>query len=337
MKIIRFLLIIILVVGLSGCSLLTKEKSTLKPPLVKPVSQKFDIAEVKRGDMAREIKNSANFISSKKQDLYFKSSGGRLQSINVKSGVSVKKGDVLAQLEAEDFESQVFVQKRMLEKSTIAYQQTQLLHPDDAISIHLQQIDIELSRNELNRLNDLLIKTKLVATIDGVVTYVSDLEEGDYMTAYNTVVSISDPSQVLLLSQFANPNDIFEVNVGMNVEITIDSAQYQGHVRQAPSSVPKTADPNKREDNIANLIIDIIDLPEGEYLGTSADIVITLQKKSNTLIIPEDALSTYLGRNYVHILDGEIRKEIDVESGIKANNEIEIIKGLTEGQKVIIN
>ena len=105
---------------MSGCSLISKEKATLKPPLVKPVSQKFELAEVKRGDISRELRNTAEFISNKKQDLYFKSSGGRLKSINVESGAKVKKGDVLAELDAGDYESQVFVQKRMLEKATIA-------------------------------------------------------------------------------------------------------------------------------------------------------------------------------------------------------------------------
>jgi RND family efflux transporter MFP subunit len=337
MKIIRFLLIISLLTWMSGCSLLSKEKTALKPPLVKPVSQKFELAEVRRGDITRELKNNATFISNKKQDLYFKSTGGRLQSINVESGAIVKKGDVLAQLDAEDYENRVFVQKRMLEKAAIAYQQSQLLHPEDEVTLQLEKIDIEMARNELNRLNDLLIKTKLIATIDGEVSFVSDLKEGDYMTAYNTVVSISDPQELELASQFPNPNDIKEVKVGMKVEISADGAQLQGHVLQAPSSVPKTADRNQYEVNQSTLIIGFDQLPDGNYLGAYADIIITLEKKMNTLIIPEKALSTYLGRNYVHILDGATRKEIDVEKGITTSNEVEITKGLSEGQKVIIN
>jgi RND family efflux transporter MFP subunit len=336
MKIIRFLLLSSLLVWMSGCSLKPKE-AALKPPLVKPVKQNFELAEVKRGTIARELNNGAVFVSNKKQDLYFKSSGGRLQSINVKTGDAVKKGDVLAQLDAGDFESQVFVQKRMLEKATIAYQQSELLHPEDAVNLQLQKIDVELARNELNRLSDLLTKTKLIATIDGEVSYVSELKEGDYMTAYNTVVSISDPKQVVLLSEFPNANDIKEVKVGMMVDVVADNLEYKGHILQAPSSVPATADRNRLEFNQTHLIIGVDNLPDKSYLGDSANITITLDKKINTLIIPDKALSTYLGRNYVHILDGEIRKEIDVDKGISTSNEVEITKGLSEGQKVIVN
>jgi RND family efflux transporter MFP subunit len=337
MKIIRFLLLSSLLVWMSGCSLLPKEKTALKPPLVKPIKQNYDLAVVKVGTISRELRNSAAFVSNIKQDLYFKSSGGRLQSINVKSGDAVKKGDVLAQLDAGDYESRVFVQKRMLEKATIAYQQSELLHPDKAVDLNLQKIDVELARNELNRLSDLLSKTKLIATIDGEVSYVSELKEGDYMTAYNTVVSISDPKQVEIVSEFPNPNDIKEVKVGMAVDVIADSKEYHGRILQAPSSVPKTADRKYQEFNQTHLIIGVDDLPAGSYLGYVADIIITLEKRINTLIVPENALSHYLERYYVHILDGETRKEIDVEKGISSDKEIEITKGLSEGQKVIVN
>jgi hypothetical protein len=229
------------------------------------------------------------------------------------------------------------VQKRVLEKATIAYQQSELTKPNDTITLHLQKIDLELARNELNHLNDLLIKTKLIATIDGEVTFVSELKEGDYMTAYETVVSISDPKQVQLVSEFPNPGDLENVKVGMKVDVIADGTNYSGHILQAPSSVPLTADRKQQPVNQTSLVIGVDGLPEGILIGNNADIVITLVKKENALIIPGKTLSTFLGRNYVHILVGEIRKEIDVETGISNGTDLEITKGLKEGQKVIFN
>jgi RND family efflux transporter MFP subunit len=337
MKIIRFLLISSLLVSMSGCNLLSKEKTALKPPLVQPIKQDFVLAEVKRGTISREFRSYAQFESSKKQNFYFKSSGGRLQSINVGMGDTVKKGDVLAQLDAGDYENQVFVQKRMLEKATIAYQQIQLLRPNDEVALQLQKIDVELARNELNRLSDLLNKTKLIATIDGEVSYVSELKEGDYITAYNTVVSISDPKQVVLVVRVPDPNDIKDIRVGMTVNINAALTEYHGHVLQAPSSVPATVAPNELATNQTKLIMGIDDLLDQRYIGLGSEFAITLEKKDDTLIIPKDALSTFLDRQYVHIQDGKTRKEVDVEVGTRTNDEVEIIKGLSEGQKVIVN
>ncbi|MNI96739.1 hypothetical protein D3C73_1552570 [compost metagenome] len=55
------------------------------------------------------------------------------------------------------------------------------------------------------------------------------------------------------------------------------------------------------------------------------------------LIIPKVGLRSYMGRDYVQVLEGESRKEIDVEKGIVSSTEVEIRKGLKEGQKVILN
>jgi RND family efflux transporter MFP subunit len=333
-----FLIILIsaLLSVISGCTLLPKEEKALKPPLDKPVKQHYEFDLVKRGTITKELKNNAAFVSNMKQELFFKSSGGRLKGILVSVGDEVKKGDVVAQLDPEEYENQVFIQKRNLEKLTISYQQSEQLNPNDAVSLHLKKIEIELAKNELIRLNAALTKTKLISTIDGEVTFVSDLKEGDYMVAYATVVSISNPKQVQLLSQFPDPGKLTGVNVGMKVDVTVDSDSYTGHILQAPSSVPLVNNREQRDKNAMTLMISIDGLPEGDYLGKFAEIVIILEQKDNTLIVPEKAVTTFLGRNFVYVLDGEIRREVDVEKGIIATKEVEIIKGLKEGEKVII-
>jgi RND family efflux transporter MFP subunit len=329
-------MISVLLSVISGCTLMPKEEKALKPPLAKPVKQHYEFDLVKRGTITKELKNSATFVSSKKQELFFKSSGGRLKGILVKQGDVVKKGDVVAQLDPVEYENQVFKQKRMLEKLTISYQQNEQLNPNDAVSLYLKKIEIESAKNELSRLNDALAKTKLISTIDGEITFVSDLKEGDYMVAYATVVSISNPKQLQLLSQFTDPGLLTGVNVGMKVDVTYDSGSYKGHILQAPSSLPLIISKEQKEKNASSLIISVDGLPEGDYLGKVADIVIIMEQKNNTLIIPEKAVTNFLGRNFVHVLDGEIRREVDVEIGITATKQVEIIKGLKEGEKVII-
>jgi hypothetical protein len=72
-------------------------------------------------------------------------------------------------------------------------------------------------------------------------------------------------------------------------------------------------------------------------IGASADLSITTERRPDTLVIPRSALRSYLGHEYVQVLEGESRKEIDVEKGIETQTEVEILKGPKEGQKVILN
>ena len=41
------------------------------------------------------------------------------------------------------------------------------------------------------------------------------------------------------------------------------------------------------------------------------------------------------GRNYVLVMDGDSRKEADVQTGLITDTEVEIVSGLEEGQQVI--
>ena len=64
--------------------------------------------------------------------------------------------------------------------------------------------------------------------------------------------------------------------------------------------------------------------------------MIVTKKKDNVLLLPARALRSFLGRNYVQILDGERISELDVEIGIKTITEVEIMNGLEEGQQIIL-
>jgi RND family efflux transporter MFP subunit len=336
MKTVQYLLIAGMVMVMSGCSLLPVEEEALKPPLVKPVKQSFEVVDVKLGSIAKQLKNGASFVSSKTEDLFFKHSGGRLQSINVNAGDSVKKGDIVAQLDPEDLQNRITEQKLMLEKASIYYKQAEQQNPNDAVSLRLKKIDIEIVQNELAQLNDQLEKTKLISTIDGVVTFVTAAKEGDFMGAFVTIVSISNPKFVQLESQFSSSSDLSNVKVGMKTDVIMNEKKYQGHVVQTPSSAPLTEDKELQDKNSKTLIISVDGLPENTGLGAYADIVLILEQKENTLIIPRSALSSFLGRDFVQVLEGESRKEIDVEKGIVSSTEVEITTGLKEGQKVII-
>ncbi|MNY74706.1 multidrug efflux system subunit MdtA [compost metagenome] len=61
-----------------------------------------------------------------------------------------------------------------------------------------------------------------------------------------------------------------------------------------------------------------------------------VQKKEKAVVIPAAALRTITGRNYVQVVDDKgAKREVDVEIGMQTSTDIEIVKGLTPGQKVV--
>jgi multidrug efflux pump subunit AcrA (membrane-fusion protein) len=322
---------------LSGCSLLPLEEAALKPPLVQPVKENFEMVEVKVGNITKQLVAQATFASSHTEQFYFKESGSRLLVLKVGLGDEVKPGDVMAELEKGDLESKIRIQRLNVEKAQIALEQTKQAQLGDHAAIRMKMIDVEMAQIQLANLQEQLSKTKLIATTEGVVTYVDSTKPGELISAYKTMVTVADPKQVQLVYVAGSSGDLMGLQVGMPVKVKLKSGETMGKLLQTPSSAPLVLDnPAQAEKNTKTLIIGV-DNPGEAQIGASAEISIVTEQSENTLVIPRAGLRSYLGRDYVQVLEGESRKEVNVEKGIMNATDVEIRKGLKEGQQVILN
>jgi len=84
-----------------------------------------------------------------------------------------------------------------------------------------------------------------------------------------------------------------------------------------------------------------VDVPNPDLSLTSgmyAETTITLQHKSNTLIVPAGAVVRKAGSSYVLVVDSQNRvAKVPVVVGIEGPNRVEISKGLSENQSVIVS
>ena len=71
-------------------------------------------------------------------------------------------------------------------------------------------------------------------------------------------------------------------------------------------------------------------------LGSTAQVVVTLQRKDDVLIVPQRAFRTAGQRRFVEIPDPAGRRNVDVQVGISQGGDIEIVSGLTAGQVVFV-
>src|SRR5690606_28552039 len=73
----------------------------------------------------------------------------------------------------------------------------------------------------------------------------------------------------------------------------------------------------------------------GLNLGDLLSTRIIVREKEDALVIPRAALREFMGRRYVRLLDGDARREVDVEVGIVSPTEVEILDGISEGDLII--
>lgn len=177
-----------------------------------------------------------------------------------------------------------------------------------------------------------LSKTILNSPIDGIVSK-QDAKIGQSVSANTPIVSIISNKRFEVEANVAEA-DIAKINVGDEAKITLDA--YGSDMFFAAKII--AIDPAATiVEGVATYKTTLQFTDEDERIksGMTANIDIASDKKNSVIIIPQRAVFTKNGKKFVKLANGEI-KEIEVETGIRGSDgNIEIIKGVNEGDKVI--
>ncbi len=327
-KTIAIVYYILIICLLCACSLIPEEEEELAPPLVKPEREEYELYRVVRKDITNYVKGSGTLVASKEVPLYFRESGQRLKSIEVRIGDQVQKGDILAEADTGNLDSRIKLQEYSLKKAELKL--AQLKEQDaDKYSIESAEIDVLSNKVILEDLQKEKYNSFLIAPMDGIVTFIDNLSEGDVIEAYKRVITISDPTNLQVYHQ---SNNAIEIQTGMDAQLKYKGHMYTGKVILSPKDVPKDADESLKN----AILIDAEGLPKDVQIGDLVEISIVIETKENAIVIPKRALKQYMGSNTVQIMEGDSKKELDIEIGIETPTEVEVVSGLEEGQKVIL-
>lgn len=324
----------LLAATLAGCSLLPKEESALTPPLVKPAQENYSTVKAEKGSIIKRISGIGYLESVAMSYAQFTADGGRVKSVAVKSGDQVKKGDLLVQLTVDGLDLKLKEQELALEKARLAFRKARGAGEDE---VRIATLQMEIEQIKYDRLRQQLDSRQLSAEIDGQVIFVENLKEGDVVGPYQILVTVADPSQLRVALRVDNATEVREAEVGMAATVTLKDVKAEAKVVQTPSSAPLTLNKDLQEKYSKTLYIELSKLPQEAEIGSSVNVEIVTQRKDDTLVIPRSGLRSYLGRTFVRVLDEEKRiREIDVEQGLVTPTSVEILKGLEEGQDVIL-
>jgi multidrug efflux pump subunit AcrA (membrane-fusion protein) len=326
---------LLLCMALTGCSLLPAEEAPLKPPLVKPAQENYRTVTADKGTISQEVNGNGSLESTEWEMAQFTGQGGRIAKLLVTAGDQVKKGDALVQLNVDGLDIQLKEQQLGAARAKISLKQAKEGGDKDAIELAALQLEIE--NLKLERLLNTYNSKQLTAGMNGQVTFVEDLKEGDYVEPYQTIVTIADPTQLRIALRVDSAAELSGVNVGYPVQVKLGQQQLAGKVVQTPSSAPTTMNQQLQERYSKSVYIEVSKLPADAKIGAFADVKIVLQQRDNVIKIPRSGLRSFLGRTFVRTLEeGNKIREVDVETGIKGSTEIEITKGLEEGAIVVL-
>lgn len=321
------------------------------------------VMAVYRGTAVRIVPGTVE-VKAESMDPLKSEVAGRVSSTGLDIGKRVFKNDVLLQidtgdvdLEIERIKNDIIAAKRRVEVGSVL--RAEELNAKDTLDndekrmkaggyaaadfekqkrlyqqlVQRRELDEVNLRQSLDTLqNQLLVKERekskmtITAPSDGVITFV-DARVGsviDRNALIATIISVGRTVEAKLSEE-----NFAVVKLGQKVTVrflTYGNEQYNGVV----SKILPSADATTQRYTV---YLDIF-LPEGRVLlpGLTGEVSIIIAERANALIIPPRAL---IGDNVYVVRDGrvELRK---VEKGYESLNEVEILKGLAEGDLVIV-
>lgn len=323
---------------LGGCTILPQEEEQEALPQIRvpKISQKPEYP-VQKKTLELKATGSGKLLSEQEENLFFETDNRRITDVYVQAGDKVKQGQLLAELDPGDLDSQIRRKEIDIEKTELDLKdamRSDAANTDDVI-LRKQQLDYELMKDELAELKEELNSLKLVAPYSGTIVSFT-AEKGDLARAYEAIGRIADMSSLVVAVQF-NTSDMDSIAPGMETIVDINAAGSQtGKVRRLPVSDGQSGNGSDEDSLDAYTLIDLPKLPDGLGRDTPLSASVIVQRKKDVLTIPLAALRTQNDRHYVLVAGASGSKgEVDVEIGIQTSTDVEIIKGLEEGQKVV--
>lgn len=330
---IRFACMIVAVSFAGACIRMPEEKSRLAPPLVESPEAHYEVVEAKRKDIQSTVSVGGRLVPAVQKELFFRHSGGRLIDLYIdyeqliqRGVIQVERGQVLAQLDVGTLEYQVERHRILLQIAENRHRML-LVTGGNKYEIENSRLQIKLAELELVRLEKLLYDKQLVAPFGGVVTFVG-AREGEYVEPFEPILTVANPDSLLLECVGQRT---YRFRVGMDVNVEIRNEQFKGTV------VMTTEDASAYEDYAdgPKMQVRVHDLPSGVGMDTLAMVTYVYERSENAVVVPKDVVHGYEDRVFVTVLVNGLKEERDVELGVESAKEVEILRGVQEGELVV--
>lgn len=286
---------------------------------------------------------------------------GRIESIAVRLGDRVTKGQVIARMDDRDVKEQVKQAEASLELSRATARQREFdktaslttferqknlfernlqtkqtledaeaRYNASAAQVDVAKAQVMQTQARLDELKITLSNTVILSPTDGFVGK-RTLDPGAFAGANTPVVSVVDIRSVRLIANLVE-KDFRRVTPGVEAMVEVDAfpgETFGGKV----SRVSPVFDAATRTAGLE------IEVPNPGYRlkpGMYARVRLTVDRRPNALTVPRNAVVDTEGKRGVFLIDdGNVARLNIVRTGLQDSEKVEILEGLNDGQRVI--
>lgn len=337
---------------LSGCGLLPeKEEPKIAPVLHTYEQETYNLVYVNRGDIVARQTIFCNYTQLNDETLSFPVTGVKVETVYVKPGDYVKKGDLLAQLELGNIDEQIEDLENTIKKTELQKKQSIALMEADITKQHIISKETFLSSKEseqairtirdrynntirsyddslyinkkkLDNLKEKRETHRLYAGMDGSISFIKKNLEDSTSKKDEPVITIIDSTATAFRAESPYASLINEDDKLI--------------IKVRDKSYPTIAKPSKEEENV--IYFYLIDPDLSLKIGDNGTTEIILGEKDNVLYLPRSAVRKMEDSYFVYYIDETgVQNLKKIEIGLEGDNKSEIISGLEYGDPVVNN
>ncbi len=333
----------------------------------------FRTAEVQRGRIEVTVL-AAGAIEAKQLVSVGARVSGQVEKLAVTLGQDVQAGDVIAQIDAQEQENdllkakaalaqiaaQITAKSSGLRKAEAALaRQTQLsaseLVSKEALENAAAEVDVlkadlaalaaqkasaevTVAQSQLS-----LERATVTAPISGTVVAIV-VEEGQTLSAAQnapTIVKIANLDTMIVKAEISEA-DVVRVRAGQAASFTIlgqPEARFDAVVRDvepAPSELAEGDTISADKAIYYNGLLEVANLDRTLRIGMTAQVSIVLEAADDALSVPVGAVSDGPDGKSVQVMVGAQPEARAVETGLNDKVQVQIVKGVSEGDLVVI-
>ena len=312
-----------------------------------------------RVDVAERVMVVGNLIGAVTVDVVPKVSG-RLESVAVRLGDPVRRGQVLATLEDRELREQVRQNEASLDvsRATVRQREADLKNSQSNLErtrnlfarslIARQALDDAEARNDaalaqidlakaqaaqasarLEELRINLSNTKILSPVDGYVGS-RRLDPGAFVGTNSSFLSVVDIHFVRLVANLVE-KDLRRIVIDMPAVVEVDAypgETFAGRVaRLAPVLDPAT--------RTAEMEVEIPNPASRLKPGMYARVQFVVAQRPGALTVPRNALVDLEGTRGVFVVDGKTARFRPVQTGIVDGEAVEITEGLSDNTTIV--
>jgi membrane fusion protein (multidrug efflux system) len=279
--------------------------------------------------MSNTIEVNGTVVANEYVELHPEASG-RLTYLYVPEGTLIKKGTLIAKVNNADLEAQLNKSKVALDLAMKTESRDRQLLAVNGIN----QADYDAALNVVNGYKAdieynqaLLDKTLLKAPFDGYIG-LRQVSVGAYVTPATLIATLLQLDKIRI--DFQIPEDYSSVlKVGGTVDVDLDES---GKKRKARIIATEPQVNQSTRNMTVRAILENAKANPGSF----AKVYVNSGMDKKAIMIPTNALIPDDKNNQVVLVKGGKASFVNVSTGIRLSNNVEITKGINEGDTVVV-